>query len=302
MIQQKYNDFINDISPFVYYKDEISRVIFITLLIKWSILIEDLPWAWKTTLSKAIAKLFWYDFNRMHATSDLMPQDIVWWEYFNIKTKEIEIKKWPIFTQLFLCDEINRMNPKSQSAFLQAMEEKKISIMWVDYNLDDNFCVIATQNPIEFDWTFTLPEAQKDRFYSKISLWIPDDKIQKEIFTWDFYSKINTIQNNLKQVINKQEVNTFLEQIKNIKVSSEFANWLVKFRNNIFESSNILHPLSQRWLSIFLLAIKANAFLQGREYVVPQDWVDLVESFLWHRLDINNNNTNQLVEIYKKSF
>ena len=271
-------------------------------MIKWSLLIEDLPWSWKTTLSKAISKLLWFSFNRIHWTSDILPQDIIWWEYFNLNTKNIEIKKWPIFTELFLVDEINRMNPKTQSAFLQAMEEKKVSIMWIDYNLPKNFCVIATQNPIEYSWTFILPEAQKDRFYAKISLWNPTDELQLEIITNNFYNLISEKINNLEQIFDKKELDECFLKIQDVKISQEIAKRLVMFFNLIKTSDKIIYPISQRWISIFILACKANAFLNERDYIIPQDWLELLNYFLLHRLDVEKSSSNILNYLYKEAF
>lgn len=204
MIKQKYQEYETAILPYVYNNKTLAKIIFITILIKWSLLIEDLPGTWKTTLSMALAKIFWFNFNRIHWTSDLLPQDIIWWEYYNVNTKNIEIKKWPIFTELFLVDEINRMNPKTQSAFLQAMEEKKVSILWQDFDLPKSFFVIATQNPIEYSWTFSLPEAQKDRFYAKISLWNPSKEDQEKIILSNFYVNLKENINLLKEIIKRR--------------------------------------------------------------------------------------------------
>lgn len=302
MIEQKYNKFKNDLSNYVYQKEIISRVIFITFLINWSILIEDLPWTWKTTLSKAIAKLFGFDFSRIHATSDLMPQDIIWWEYFNINTKNIEIKKWPIFTEVFLVDEINRMNPKTQSAFLQAMEEKKVSILWQDFELSEFFSVIATQNPIEYSWTFSLPEAQKDRFFSKISLWSPSKELQENLIVNNWFDKITQNIDLLEPIITKDELKIFQNDIKNIAISKDLAQRLVSFFELINTSDKIIYPISQRWISIFIKALKANAYINNRNFVVPQDWVEIMDYFLVHRLDIEKSNNMILKSLYAQSF
>jgi len=302
MIKDTYIKFKNDLWDFVYQKEEISKVIFINFLIKWSLLIEDLPWTWKTTLAKALSKLLWFDFNRIHWTSDLLPQDIIWWEYYNLNTKNIEIKKWPIFTELFLVDEINRMNPKTQSAFLQAMEEKKVSIMWIEHTLSKYFSVIATQNPIEYSWTFTLPEAQKDRFFAKISLGSPSDEIQKNIIINNFYNSITNKIDSLKQIITNDDLDKYYTEIQNIKISEEIIKKLVLFFNFIKESEKILYPISQRWISIFILASKANAFIQGRDYITPKDCYELIEYFINHRLDVEKGSKEVVKDLYKEAF
>lgn len=302
MIQEKYKIFQKNIAPFVYNKNSLSKVIFITFLIQWSLLIEDLPGTGKTTLAKAISKLLGLSFNRIHGTSDLIPQDIIGWEYYNIDTKIIEIRKWPIFTELFLVDEINRMNPKTQSAFLQAMEEKKVSIMGKDYDLPKNFSVIATQNPIEYSGTFTLPEAQKDRFYSKISLGNPSNDLQQTIIMTHFYDSIQDTLACLSPILTFEEWEEYFQQIKNIKISEDIAKRLVSFFHLIKENEKILYPISQRWISIFILACKANAFIGERGYVIPEDGFDLLEAFVVHRLDIEKSSSHVVWDLYKEAF
>lgn len=295
-------NFKEQISNFTYWKKEVSEIILISILIKWSILIEDLPWVWKTTLSKAISRLIWYDYNRIQWTSDILPQDILGGEIFNLETKKIEIKKGPIFTQLLLVDEINRMNPKTQSAFLQAMEEKNISISGKNYKLFENFFVIATQNPIEYSWTFPLPEAQKDRFFSKISLWKPDDKTQIEILINNWNENITNKLNSLEQVIDLEYINNSYKEIQKVKISEDIAKKLVYFFNLIWDSKDIIYPISQRWIAIFTLACKANAFLNWRDYIIPNDGYSLIKYFLIHRLDLQNENEDSLNELYKIAF
>lgn len=302
MILQKYSDFQNLISDFVYEKKELSQVIFITFLLRWSLLIEDLPWTWKTTLAKALAKLFGFEFNRIHATSDLVPQDIIGGEYYNMSTKTLEIKKWPIFTQLLLVDEINRMNPKSQSAFLQAMEEKKVSLLGTDFDLSEFFCVIATQNPIEFHGTFVLPEAQKDRFFAKISLGMPSSPLQKQIIRHNISKNINTKIDQLPVLFTTQELTQYYSEIQNIEISDEVAEKMVMFFELLKQDARILYPMSQRWIYIFIWACKANAFLHERKFVIPEDGFELLATFLLHRLDIESEGLLVLEQLYKQAF
>ncbi len=302
MIEQKYSEFKKFLSPFVYKDDFLSKIIFINFLVKGNLLIEDLPGSGKTMLSMAIAKIFWFEFQRIHATSDLLPQDIIWGEYFNVVSKNIEIKKGPIFTELLLVDEINRMNPKTQSAFLQAMEEKKVSLAWKDFDLWKYFCVIATQNPIEYSWTFVLPEAQKDRFFAKISLWSPNSSLQKEFILNNTYETIKEEVNSLSSLFEKEELDTYYSEIKKITISEEIAKKLVIFFENIKKSDKILYPLSQRWISIFLLSAKANAFISGRNFVIPEDFYEIIPAFLWHRLDIEKTSFDIIENLFKDAF
>lgn len=301
-IQKKYELFSQSLNDFTYNNQKLTKILFINILINWSILIEDLPWVGKTTLSKAIAKLIGYNFNRIQGTSDLIPQDIIWGEFYNFNKKEIEIRKWPIFSQLLLIDEINRMNPKTQSAFLQAMEEKKVTIQSNQYDLDDKFFVIATQNPIEYSWTFPIPEAQKDRFHSRISLWMPNDELQIEILMNNNSLNISKKLENIETIIKKDELDNYFDEIKNVTISYDVSKRMVDFFNQIRQSDKILYPLSQRWIHVFMLWCKANAFIDGRGYIIPSDWEELIETFLVHRLDIQNHQKDILIDLYNNSF
>jgi len=301
-IKQNYEKFEKEILPFLYYKKDLARIIYISIIINWHMLIEDLPWAWKTSLSKAIANLIWYDFARIQWTSDLLAQDIIWWEIYDFETKSIKIKRWAIFSDLILVDEINRMHPKTQSAFLQAMEEKKVSIAWESFKLHDNFLIIATQNPIENEWTYPLPEAQRDRFYAKISLGRPDRDIQKEIIVNNVHKQIESKIENLKILLNKDDISKIKNQVEEVKVSPEIADKLIDFFEEVNKSSNFIYPISQRAISIFLRACKANALIEERDYIKPKDWKILVKNFLLHRL-VNDNSWLEILEdIYDNSF
>ena len=301
-IQKIYTEFSDWIYDFTFWNEKIIKILFINILIRWSILIEDLPWTGKTTLSKALARLIWYEFKRIQGTSDLTPQDIIWWEFYDFQSKDIVIRKGAIFTELLLIDEINRMNPKTQSAFLQAMEEKKVSIMWIQYEIDDGFFVIATQNPIEHTGTFPLPEAQKDRFSSRISLWYPSDEMQLDIIRDKQFMSLAQKLEKLSQIISKQDIDEHIQSISQVEISETLWKRFIAFFKLIKNSENILYPLSQRGISIFIQWCRAHAYLLGRDYVIPEDGYELIESFLTHRLDMESANAWLLHDLYTQSF
>lgn len=301
-IGEVYKQFWDGIRDFTFWNEELIKILFINILIRGSILIEDLPGTGKTTLSKALAKLIGYDFKRIQGTSDLTPQDILGGEFYDFQSKDIVIRKGAIFTELLLIDEINRMNPKTQSAFLQAMEEKKVSIMWVEYEIDDGFFVIATQNPIEHTGTFPLPEAQKDRFSARISLWYPSDEIQLDIICNNSHFALEKKLDWLAQIITKDEINKHYQKISEIQISETLWKRYIAFFNGIKNSENILYPLSQRGISLFTQWCRANAYLQGRDYVIPEDGAEIIESFLTHRLDIDSSQVSLLLDFYTQSF
>lgn len=302
MSQQKIQQSLQLLSPYVFQQEKTAKIILISLLNKWHILIEDMPWSGKTTLTKAISKIFWFDFQRIHGTSDMTPQDIIWGEFFNIHSKEIEVKKWPIFTQVLLVDEINRMSPKTQSAFLQAMEEKKVSIAGITYDLDENFLVIATQNPIELAGTHILPEAQKDRFFSRIHLWTPSKKLQLEIIQNNFYQSLWEKIENLEKIFTHEEIKNMYNQIQNIEINQEMAEKLVEFFEEIKTHQNIMYGVSQRGISLFIQACKAHAYILGRDFITPEDGFFCIEYCLLHRLNIESSQKNTLEVLYKNIF
>ena len=301
-IQEIYKNFYTGMYEFAYQNEILIQILFINILIHWSILIEDLPGTGKTTLSKALAKLIGYDFKRIQGTSDLTPQDILGGEFYDFKSKNIIIRKWVIFTQLLLIDEINRMNPKTQSAFLQAMEEKKVSIMWVEYELDSGFFVIATQNPIEHTWTFPLPEAQKDRFTSRVSIWFPEDALQLEIIKNNSYASLTEKLETLQPCITKEDIKYHRQKISEIQINDTLWRRFVSFFNHLKLSDDLLYPLSQRWISSFMQWCRAHAYLEGREYIIPEDGQKILESFLVHRLDIKGSEFQVIQDLYTKSF
>jgi len=301
-IQKIYAQFTQWISKFTFKNEKLSEILFISILIRGSILIEDLPGTWKTTLSKALAKLINYDFKRIQWTSDLTPQDILWGEFYDFESKNIVIRKGAIFTQLLLIDEINRMNPKTQSAFLQAMEEKKVSIMWVEYELDDGFFVIATQNPIEYTGTFPLPEAQKDRFTTKVSIWVPNDELQLSIITKNTPVTLSESIGELGTVISSEEIQYHEVKISEVLVSDTLAKRFIKFFKLLWDSSKLMYPLSQRWVATFVQWCRARAYIMWRDYVIPEDGRELLDSFLSHRLDIMWESLEPVEELYDTSF
>jgi len=206
-----------------------------------------------------------------------------------------------IFHEMLLIDEINRMNPKTQSAFLQAMEEKKVSLLGVDYPLSQWFFIIATQNPIEHTGTFPLPEAQKDRFLARISLWTPDDTLQLKIITENKYKDLDSRLESLTAVIDKGDIDKHQSLIDAVVISDTIWKKFLKFFRKINESEYILHPISQRAISLFTNACRTLAYIEGRDYVIPEDGLFLLESVLSYRLEIQPGKTDILTQLYNSS-
>ncbi len=275
--------------PYVFHKKEVARIFLITLLIRWHLIIEDFPWIWKTTLAKAFSKLIWYDFARIQWTSDSLPQDLIWWEVYDFATKTFVIRKWPIFKEIVLIDEINRMHPKTQSAFLQCMEEKNVTLAGVEYSLPDNHMIIATQNPIEYSGTFPLPEAQKDRFACVVSVGYPDDAIQKDIILNSKYENISETVSNIKSMTDHNMVKDAQDWLSKIHIKDALVDKLLSFVSWSRNEELFHFWISPRGLNIFIQAMKANAYLEGRDFVIPEDGRHLVTPFLFHRILVRDD-------------
>lgn len=274
--------------PYVFWKEEISKLFLITLLIKWHLIIEDFPGIGKTTIAKAFSKLLGFEFSRIQWTSDSLPQDIIWGEVYDFETKSFIIKKWPIFKEIVLIDEINRMHPKTQSAFLQCMEEKRISIAGVEYELPENHMIIATQNPIEYSWTFSLPEAQKDRFSCVISIGYPSNEVQKDIIMNSKSLNLNENIENIKQILDIKTLKSDQDLVSKVFIKDEIVDKFLKFSEWSRNEELLYYWFSPRWINIFVSAMKANAFLNSRDYVVPEDWRELIVPFLYHRIFVRD--------------
>lgn len=194
------------------------------------------------------------------------------------------------------------MNPKTQSAFLQAMEEKCVHLAGKVFPLSEQFLVIATQNPIEHLGTFPLPEAQKDRFGARISLTRPTETQMLDLILHHGFSKIEDSLQKLLPIATHETMKQWLPEILHVGISEDVAKRLIRFFQLISESQYILYPLSQRGISLFLLACRASACIEGREYIIPSDGERLVIAFLAHRLEIEQGHENILLDLYKKAF
>ncbi len=281
IVQEDFVKIKNEISKKIIWMDEFVNSIMISLLIWWHLLVEWVPWLAKTKTIEIISSILDMKFVRAQFTPDMLPSDIVWVEIYNIKNQEFEVKKWMIFTNIFLADEINRTTPKVQSALLEAMQEKKISIWWEDFILPEPFCVLATQNPLEQEWTYPLPEAQLDRFLFKILVDYPNLEEEKKI--------LNVMENDKNIKIDKIiDLNKFMElqkQVSNVKISDNIKDYISRLVNiSRKKDDRLLYWASPRASINLLFSSKALAFLQWRDYVVFEDIQNLALSTMRHRI------------------
>jgi len=308
MINEELDVLEKSLLEFAFQKRNVVRLLLISLLIKGHILIEDLPGVGKTTLAKAFSALLGRKFSRVQGTSDTLPQDILGGEIIDLKTNEFKIKKGPIFAEIILIDEINRMHPKTQSALMEAMEEKQISIAGKLYTLPDIHMIIATQNPIEYEGTYPLPEAQRDRFFCILEIGFPDSEIQKEILSSQSYLKLSEKIKNTSKVISNEQILELQKKVQKIHISDDILKKLIEFADWTRDRNYFRYGISPRGLSIFSSALRANAFLENRDFVIPEDGLFLINPVLKHRIEYLDESLTEeelkklMIDNYKKIF
>lgn len=283
---------------YLHGKEKAIKLSLLTLLSRGHLLVEDVPGLGKTTLALAIAKSMGLSFGRIQCTNDLLPTDITGLSVFNKKDNSFEFIKGPIFNNIVLVDEINRATPKTQSALLESMGEKQVTIEGITYKLPQPFFVIATQNPAEQHGTFPLPESQLDRFLMKIRLGYPEKAQELEILKGG--SSRGNI-NESQPVLTKDDVLEIISFIKNhIFVDDKIYNFVLDFAGATRENEHFLIGLSTRAILSIISAGKASAFMSGRDYVIPEDILDYLKYTVTHRVVLKNNiHENEKTEIIK---
>jgi MoxR-like ATPase len=261
------------------------RMALVALLCEGHILIEDVPGVGKTMLAKAISQSIGCVFRRIQFTPDLLPSDVTGLSIFNQKTQEFEFRPGPIMAQVVLADEINRATPKTQSALLECMEERQATVDGVSHQMPTPFLVIATQNPIEYEGTFALPEAQLDRFMLRLRLGYP--KSMEEIVILDEQKRRHPI-DDLRQVLDLEELRQMQSAVKEIYVDQAVAEYIVRLVTATREHSDIYLGASPRGSINLYRASQALAALDGRDYVIPDDVKQLAVAVLAHRLIVKS--------------
>jgi MoxR-like ATPase len=287
---------INFLSGYLHGKVKALKLSVIALLADGHLLIEDLPGVGKTTLALALARCFGLDFARIQATSDLLPSDITGVSIYNKTTGEFEFRPGPIFRNIVLVDEINRATPKTQSALLEAMGEKQVTVEGKTYKLPQPFFVIATQNPIELYGTFPLPEAQLDRFIMKISIGYPPRSAEKEILKGG--SKREEL-HNIKPFLSKDDILFIQNQVKEIYISDKITEYILDIVSATRKSKYLHAGLSTRGALAIVATAKANAYLNKRDYVIPEDIKELAEFVITHRVIFKEEYEGSKREIIK---
>lgn len=275
------NKIIENVEHVIVGKYQPVQLTVLGLLCQGHILIEDVPGVGKTVLARALAKSVGCKFQRIQFTPDMLPSDVTGVSVFNQQTREFEFRPGPIHAQIVLVDEINRATPKTQSALLEAMEERQVTVDGVSHPLGPPFMVLATQNPIEYEGTFPLPEAQLDRFMLRIRLGYPGKEEEIEILSRQQHRHPIDV---LEQVVDVAELREAQEAVKNIYVDQLVKEYIVDIVRQTREHPDVYLGSSSRGaLAIFRLG-QARAAVLGRDYVLPDDVKALAGPTLGHRI------------------
>lgn len=277
----KINALISNIEKIIVGKRNTIELVVSAMLAGGHVLIEDVPGVGKTQLVSALASSCRGEFGRLQMTPDIMPTDITGFSMINTITKEIEFKKGATFCNFLLADEINRSSPKSQSALLEVMEEKQVSIDGNTYKLPSPFMVLATQNPIETFGTYHLPEAQMDRFIIKLSIGYPSKREELDIL---LRNENNIQPNQLSQVISCDDIVEFSEKVNNVYCSESIREYIVNITEATRNADFIKLGVSPRGSIAMYKMAKAYAFVKGRDYVLPDDVKVLAPYVFSHRI------------------
>ena len=272
---------ISNLEKVIVGKRSTIETIVVGLLCQGHVLIEDVPGVGKTVLARSLAKSLGCSFNRLQFTPDMLPSDVTGVSIFDQSKRVFEFRPGPIFAQIVLVDEINRATPKTQAALLESMEEKQVTVDGITHVLPSPFMVLATQNPIEYEGTFPLPEAQLDRFLLRVRLGYPNPADEIEIL--DRQQLRHPIET-LESVIVVEELRTVMEEIKKIYVSKAVKRYLVDLVNRTRQSPDVYLGASPRGSLALFRTGQAVAALASRDYVLPDDIKSLAIPVLAHRV------------------
>ena len=283
---------IDEVHKKVVWQDELIMGLLIGLVTKGHVLLEWLPWLAKTLTIDTLAKVLDVWFSRIQFTPDLLPSDLIGTEVYNMHTGEFSVKKWPLFNNFILADEINRAPSKVQSALLEAMSEKSVTIWKESFTLDEPFIVLATQNPVEHSGTYKLPEAQMDRFLLKINVWYPTPEQEIEMYQ----RKNSHHHEKIHKIVNKKDIAKLQQVVSQIYVSENIFSYVFRiidatrntWKYHLDSLKNyISYGVSPRgWLAM-IQAAKVIALWEWRTFVLPEDIKKVAFNTLNHRITLS---------------
>jgi MoxR-like ATPase len=273
---------VDQVARVVVGKRTATEQLFAALLVEGHVLLDDVPGVGKTTLARAVARSFSLSFHRVQCTPDLVPSDITGVSIYDQRTQRFEFRPGPVMANLVLVDEINRATPRAQSSLLEAMQERQITVDETTHRLPDPFCVIATQNPIELEGTFPLPEAQLDRFLFLIRLGYPDADDEDRILQLHGAADIAT--DSLEPLYDAGALAAMRDEVRAVKVSDAMRRYIVDVARATRKAEGVELGASPRAQIALFRAAQANAAIHGRAYVLPDDVKAQAPSVLRHRI------------------
>ena len=283
-VKEFYIKLMNNLKSVIVGKNEVLDLVIITLLSQGHLLIDDVPGVGKTMLAKSLAKSLGCTFNRIQFTPDMLPSDVTGVSIYNQNTHEFEFRSGPIISQIVLADEINRATPKTQSALLESMEERQVTVDGITHEIPAPFMVLATQNPIEYEGTFPLPEAQLDRFLLKVKIGYPS--FSNEIEILELQQLKHPIES-VQTVVTSAEIIESQEKIKHVYISDAIKRYIVELTRATRDHNDVYLGASPRGSLGLYRASQAKAATVGRDFVLPDDVKALAKHILGHRMIIN---------------
>ncbi len=272
---------VSEVSRIVRGKEQVIVQALACFLAQGHLLVEDIPGVGKTTLALSLARAMDLSFSRIQFTSDLLPSDITGSSVFDQSKREFVFKEGPLFRNVVLADEINRATPKTQSALLEAMAERQVTVDGSTYPLPQPFFVIATQNPLEQYGTYPLPESQMDRFMMRLSLGYPDPEVEREIaMGLNPLERVSTV----KRVASAQEILEAIKEVRSVYLSPEVADFIVDIAIQTRRDPTVILGVSTRGVIHLAQCARAVAYMKGRDFVVPEDVIEIAPQVLSHRL------------------
>ena len=295
---QTYADkIIQNCSRVIVGKEEVIRQIIVSFLCGGHVLLEDVPGTGKTMLLRSFAKSIGGDFKRIQFTPDLLPSDLTGINFYNPKTAEFEFRPGPLFSGMILADEINRATPRTQSALLESMEERQITVDGTTYPMASPFMVMATQNPIESYGTFPLPEAQVDRFFMGLSMGYMTRAQELSVIA---RRSTLTLVEELEQVVTAEETSQLQSQLHEVSVSADVAGYIMDIITATRETGELVTGVSTRGAIALYKAAQVTAAMAGRSFVIPEDVVKEAVPVLAHRVTASSGSRQDAEEYLKR--
>lgn len=290
MVKKEIKNIKENIAKVIVGKEEVVELLLTSLIANGHVIIDDVPGMGKTKLANTLALSLDSDFKRIQFTPDLQPSDITGLYFYNQKESKFIFRKGPILTNILLADEINRAVPRTQSSLLEAMEERQVTVEGESFKIEEPFMVIATQNPIELEGTFPLPEAQLDRFLLKIEMGYPNQNEEVDIL--NRFKESDPI-TNISSVLNKKNILEMRKKARKIKISDDLKNYIVSLNKYSRKSQKLKLGVSPRGSLGLMNASLAYAYIKGRDYVLPDDIQYLYPYVVEHRLILSDESELQ---------